>query len=119
MPLSLRCYETFTIEGNFQPLTPTACVFLFITVGKLKPLFLDRHGWPCDSGGLPGGVSQESLLLCCHPIHGPPVSLSACRAAAEGALGHRAVNIGQAVGCRHLMNDAINHIAIRHPGALF
>lgn len=37
-------YETFTIEGNFQPLTPTACAFLFITVGKLKPLFLDRHG---------------------------------------------------------------------------
>lgn len=35
-------YATFTIEGNFQPQTP--CVFLFITVGKLMPLFLGRRG---------------------------------------------------------------------------
>lgn len=70
-------------------------------------------------GELPGGVSQESLLLCCHPIRRPPVSLSACRAAAEGALGRGAVNIGQPVGCGQLMDDAINHIAIRRPGALF
>lgn len=83
------------------------------------PLFLGRHGEPCDSGGLPGGVSQELLLLCCHPIRGPPVSLSASHAAAEGAFGHRAVNTEQAVGRGQLMNDAINHIAIRRPSALF
>lgn len=112
-------YETFTIEGNFRAHTRTARAFLFITVGKIMPLFLDRHGEPCDSGGLPGGVSQESLLLCCHPIHGPPVILSACHAAAEGALGRRAVNIEQPVGCTQLMNDAINHIAKHHPSALF
>lgn len=59
------------------------------------------------------------LLLCCHPIRGPPVSLSASHAAAEGALAHRAVNTEQAVGRGQLMNDAINHIAIRRPVLYF
>lgn len=73
----------------------------------------------CDSGRLPGGVSQEFLLLCCHPIHGPPVTLFASRTAGEGVPGHKAVNIGQPVGCGQVMNCNVYHTAISHPGALF
>lgn len=43
-------------------------------------------------------------------IRETPVSLSACHDAAEGALGHRAVNTGLRVGRSRPLNDAINHI---------
>lgn len=104
-------HKCCAIEGNFQT---RYCCFLFITVGKLKPLFWAWRGWPCDTRGLPHGFSQEALL-CCHPIRDPPVSSSACHG--WGNAGPpSAVNTGQAAAPGwQLTNGAINHIAISRP----
>lgn len=110
-------YETFTIEGNFQ--TTHSCspgVFLLTTVGELMPLFLGRR--VILVGSLVGFLKNCSSSV----VTQSRVHLLACLRATlqqRERFGHRAVNIRQPVGCRQLMNEAINHIAIRRPTALF